>query len=111
MKQRVFVIGPDLASLVPYGVAFPSSLYDVTLVEARDVTQRALELARGRDAWCLLLGAADDGLPPGLEVVDEVSLDDTDGPLVAVAHLIAAVHWQQPAIETGVANPVEPQYG
>jgi hypothetical protein len=109
MKQRVFVIGPDVASLVPYGVVFPSGEYDITLIQTADVAQRALELTSRRDAWCLLL---DPGGAPlaGLDVTGHLVVSDVAGPLAAVAHLVAASYWDQALPEQRV-EPLERQHG
>src|SRR5262245_33973919 len=121
-KQDVIVIGAELSRLVPYSLALRGPEYAVTLVEACDVIERA-RASTGRDRWLILLLKGDETVQAcgTLLSVQRLALFVTsaehepqrrafiaadlpvtaeyEGPVPAVATLMAMGRWTETAIE------------
>ena len=113
MKQEVFVIGRNLRDLVPFSLTFMSPDYDVTLIETSHVVNRAAALAGKQQAWFLLILADDDEIA-AWQALEEtqpakcMTIDDDGDSVIALAHLIAAISWDEAALaEAPIAAPLE----
>ena len=119
MKPEVFVIGSDLEELVPFSRAFLGSDYSVTLVQARDVVQRAAELSARHEAWYLLLLSGDEDARAAerlelLALATSMVIEGGDDPLIALANLIAIETWdntQPDEYPARTAIKAKEQYG
>jgi hypothetical protein len=117
MRQDVNIVGADLSKLVPFSLPFRDANYAVTLAPSEDVIARAMSLADGRSGWLLVIltgaetaeacAALYNKAPLGLFVtpveheplrrtlyaLDLPVINEAEGPLVALASLVATARW------------------
>ena len=132
MKQDVRIIGPELSRLVPFSLALRSVDYAVTLAEAPDVIARARASAGECNGWLVVLLAGDESTDecagllalqpltmfvtsPAHETLRRrfVELDlpvvaEHEGPMPALATLLAMSRWAESGPETSPTQPMAP---
>lgn len=132
MKRPVCLVGRDLSRLVAYSLALRDQEYAVTLIEAQDVLPRAAESAQRDGAWVMALLWGDEApeaceaLAPSQGLVlfvtpasgealrrellarDVPVIAEHEGPLPAVATLMAITRWVETQTEVDVPRPLTP---
>jgi|SRR5690348_13762351 len=123
MKQDVTVIGAELSRLVPFSLALRGVDYAVTLAETPDVIARSRVSAEAGGAWLVVLLSGDESTddctallaiqPQSLFVtspahealrrrlieVDVPVVAEHEGPMPALATLMAMSRWAQTGSE------------
>jgi hypothetical protein len=131
VKQAVAVIGSELSRLVPVSLALMGGDYAVTLAEAPDVLERAKASALRDNGWLLLLldgdesvdtcaallsmqpqtvfvtSPAHEALRRRLIEIDLPVVAEHEGPVPALATLLAMSRWAETSTETP-SRPMAP---
>lgn len=111
------MVGTDLSRLVPFSLAFRDPEYAVTLAPSADVIAHAMSFAADRRAWLLVMLNGDEApeacvslfrkapltlfvtpvehepLRRTLYALDLPVINEAEGPLVALASLVATARW------------------
>jgi hypothetical protein len=130
MSQNVSIVGSELIGLVPFSRVFLDASYAVTLAQAEDVIARAMSFASTRQGWLIVLldgqetpeacialnriapvalfvtPVEHEALHRTLYALDLPVIHKAEGPLVALASLVATSRWIESApSQTSIAEP------